>query len=76
LPVGELAVSGSENGYAASVALKSSWRTVFWFDGAASQAESLCACCFNCLQMEPSGKRPIKMMVSESFLKLFCISGV
>jgi hypothetical protein len=36
LPVGELAVSGSENGYAASVALKSSWRTVFWFDGAAS----------------------------------------
>jgi hypothetical protein len=35
LPVGELAASGSENGYAALVALKSSRRTVFWFDGAA-----------------------------------------
>jgi hypothetical protein len=44
LPVGELAASGSENGYAASVTLKSSRRTVFWCDGIASQAESLCVC--------------------------------
>jgi hypothetical protein len=44
LPVGELAASGSKNGCAALVALKSSRRTVFWCDGAASQAESLCAC--------------------------------
>jgi hypothetical protein len=28
------------------------------------------------LQMEPNGKKPIKMIVSEIFLKLFCISGV
>jgi hypothetical protein len=26
---------------------------------------------FKCLQMEPNGKRPIKMRVSETFLKLF-----
>jgi hypothetical protein len=28
------------------------------------------------LQMEPNGNRPIKMRVSETFLKLLCISGV
>jgi hypothetical protein len=68
LSFGELAVSGSENGYAGSVALKSSRRTVFWCDGAASQAESLFACFLNCIQMEQNGKKPINMHLFSIFL--------
>jgi hypothetical protein len=42
LPAGELAASGSENGYAGSVALKYSRRTVFWF-GAQQVRAKVCA---------------------------------
>ena len=44
LPGGELAEGGSENGYAALVALTTGRRKVFWCDGQIYQAESFCAC--------------------------------